>query len=210
MNCNALLPFLSGVILLLTLGGCQSPYHSDQGALAGGLLGAGTGAVVGHALGSTAGGALIGAGVGALGGAAIGAGMDESEARNRALIEQKLGRQVVAGAVTAPEVVSMTRSGVDDDLIVNHIRSHGVAAPMQSADLIYLQQQGVHKRVIEALQTQPPVQVAQPVAAVPVYPGPQPVMVQEYWAPPPPPGYYYRPCYRPEPNVSWGVSVSGR
>ena len=49
---------------------------------------------MGHALGNTGAGAAIGAGVGVLSGAAIGAGMDETEARNRALIEAKLGRQV--------------------------------------------------------------------------------------------------------------------
>ena len=41
-------------VAVATSTGCQSPYHTDQGALLGGVLGAGTGAVVGHALGNTA------------------------------------------------------------------------------------------------------------------------------------------------------------
>ena len=105
--------------------------------------------------GNTGAGAAIGAGVGALSGAAIGAGMDESEARNRALIEARLGRQVAAGAVTIPDVVAMTRSGVDEGLIINHVHAHGLAAPLQASDVIYLQQQGVSRNVIAVMQTEP-------------------------------------------------------
>lgn len=203
MKFKARLLVLLGLVVALASVGCQSPYHTDQGALTGGLLGAGTGAVVGHALGNTAAGAALGAGVGALGGAAIGAGMDETEARNRALIEQKLGRQVVAGAVSVPDVVSMTRSGVDEELIVNHIRVHGMAAPLQTADLIYLQQQGISRRVIETMQSSP-LPTVQTAGAVPVYayPPPQPVIVEDYWGRP----HYYRPYYRPQPSVSWGMT----
>jgi hypothetical protein len=176
-----------GVLLAFSLAGCASPYHSDQGALFGGLLGAGTGAVVGHALGSTAGGALVGAGVGALGGAAIGAGMDETEARNRAMIEQQLGRQVAAGAVTIPDVVNMTRARVTEEVIMTHLNYHGLAAPLQANDIIYLRQQGVSDRVIQAMQATAVATVQpQPVAAVPVYAAPPPpgIIIEERWGPP--------------------------
>jgi hypothetical protein len=183
-----LLVGLPGIVLALSFSGCASPYHSDQGALFGGLLGAGTGAVVGHALGSTAAGAAIGAGVGAIGGAAIGHGMDETEARNRALIEQRLGRQVAAGAVTVPDVVNMSRNGISEELIINHLRYHGLAAPVQTNDIIYLQQQGVSQRVIATMQATQvaTVQVAQPVpVAVPVYESPPPgIIIEERWGPP--------------------------
>ncbi len=198
MNRRCPNPLVIG-LMLLPLAGCQSPYHSDQGALFGGLLGAGTGAVVGHALGNTGAGAAVGAGVGALSGAAIGAGMDETEARNRTLIEQRMGQQVAAGAVTTPDVIAMTRAGVDEDLIVNHIRAHGLAAPLQTSDVIYLQQQAVSKRVIEAMQTQP-------VATVPMQAmQPAPVYVEERWGPP---GYYYgHPrYYAPPPRIGVGLS----
>ena len=39
--------------------GCQSPYHSDRGAVLGGLLGAGTGAIIGGATGQPGAGAAI-------------------------------------------------------------------------------------------------------------------------------------------------------
>src|SRR6185295_7064862 len=100
--------------LLLAATGCQSPYHSDQGALFGGLTGAGLGAIVGNASGNPGAGAAIGAGVGALSGAAVGGALDDIEARNRAEIEARLGRQVAAGAVTIADVIAMTRAGVAD------------------------------------------------------------------------------------------------
>src|SRR6202795_2818657 len=65
-------PVLAVMSSFVCMSGCASPYRSDQGALLGGLGGAGLGAVVGHAVGNTGAGALIGAGVGALSGAAIG------------------------------------------------------------------------------------------------------------------------------------------
>jgi hypothetical protein len=172
--------------LLLSLGlcmavvsttGCQSPYHSDQGALMGGLLGAGTGAIVGGATGHPGAGAAIGAGVGALSGAAIGNGMDEVEANNRAMIAQQLGRQVAPGAVTPGDVIAMTKAGVNEELIVNHVHAHGMATPLQAADLIQLQQEGVSTQVISQMQASPP-RPAQPVVVQQA--GPPPVIIEEY------------------------------
>ncbi len=118
-------------LAIVSLTGCASDSHTDQGAVVGGLLGAGTGAIIGHAMGNTGAGAAIGAGMGALSGAAIGHGQDEIEAKNRALIAQQLGRQVNAGAVTPKDVIDMTKAGVNEDLILNHIRVHGMAAALQ-------------------------------------------------------------------------------
>ncbi|MBN1395440.1 MAG: hypothetical protein JW959_10485 [Pirellulales bacterium] len=199
-----LLPMMGLLSVVLCHSGCQSPYHSDRGALLGGLLGAGTGAIVGDQMGNAGAGTAIGAGLGALGGAAIGNAIDESEARNRAMIAQQLGRQVAAGAVTIDDVIAMTAAGVDEELIVNHVRANGMVAALQAGDLIRLQQQGVGKRVVAAMQ-EPPRQAVHPVAVQES----TPVIVEEYhyapyWGP-----RYYRPhrCH-PHPGVSWGVSIS--
>lgn len=198
---------LLAAIITPIAAGCYSPYHTDRGALVGGLTGAGVGALVGNAVGNTGAGAAIGAGVGALSGAAIGSSMDEMEARNRAMIEQQLGRRVAAGAVTIDDVVAMTRGGVNDELIVNHVRAHGMARPLQASDLIMLQQQGVSTRVIAAMQEPPAPKTA-------VQPPPQPVIIEQ--APPPVivapyDPYWRRPCYphhhHRHPGVSWGISV---
>jgi hypothetical protein len=185
--------FVCVLAALSLASGCASPTHTDQGALFGGLLGAGTGAVIGHAAGNTAAGAAIGAGVGALSGAAIGAGQDQIEAKNRAAIEQQVGRQM-AGAVHIDDVIAMTRAGVQPELIMNHVRAHGMAAPLQASDLIMLQQQGVDGRVIATMQATPVPCVAQPV------------IVQEESAPPPPiivEGYYGRPHWGPPHRGYW-------
>ena len=175
----SLLLLLIGLVPVAMSSGCCSPSHAENGAVAGGLIGAGTGAVVGHALGNTAGGALVGAGGGALSGAAIGNGMDESEAQNRAMIAQQLGRQVDPGAVTISDVIAMKQANVNEDLMINHIHAHGMAAPLQTNDLINLPQQGISSRVIAAMQESPPRQ--QPVV---IQQAPPPVIVEEY------PGYY--------------------
>ncbi len=194
------------LLLVAAAPGCRSPYHADQGALGGGLLGAGAGALVGNAVGNTAGGAAIGAGLGALTGAAIGQGMDEVEANNRAMIEQQMGRALPVGSVSMNEVIAMSQAGVDDSLIVTHIRSNGMVAPPQSGDLIALKQQDVSPQVISAMQAPPP-QPRQVVVQPP--PAVRPVIVEEYhYGPPcwgPRYGYRHRYRHRPGAHVHWSV-----
>ncbi|MCR4412500.1 MAG: glycine zipper domain-containing protein [Thermoguttaceae bacterium] len=186
--------------------GCYSPYHADRGALIGGLGGAGVGALVGHATGNTGAGTAIGAGVGALSGALIGNSMDEMEARNRAMIEQHLHQPLAPGAVTLDDVIAMTRAGVAEDLIINHIRANGVARPLQTPDLIQLQQQGVSPNVIRTMQDSPPPSQSVAVPAPP----PRPVIVEEYYYDPywyPPPWRYHYHGYHRGPHVGVGFSV---
>ncbi len=179
--------------LALTATGCASPYRSDQGAALGGITGAGVGALVGEAVHHPLAGAAIGAGVGALSGAAVGSSLDQIEAHNRAEIAARMGQPLGPGAVNTADVVAMTRAGVPEDVIVNQIRIHGMAAPLQAGDLIALQQQGVSSRVVQVMQTpqpmvaaQQPMVVQQPPVVVGGYVGPPP-----YWGPYP----YYRPYY---------------
>jgi outer membrane lipoprotein SlyB len=180
--------FFTSLPLLFALGatGCQSPYHSDQGALTGGLLGAGAGAIIGKACGNPLAGAAIGAGAGALTGAAIGSQMDATEARNRAIIAQQMGRELRAGAVTIDDVVAMTRARVGEEIIITQVRAHGMAYPLRSSDLIYLQQQAISPQVIAAMQACPPAEM-QPQTVIVEQPAPPPVVVGGYYGP------YYRP-----------------
>ena len=196
-----------GLLLAVLAAGCNSPYHADRGALFGGLLGAGTGAIVGDALGNAGAGAAIGAGVGALSGAAIGEGMDRIEAENRAMIAAQLGREVRAGAVTIDDVVMMSQAGVDDSLIINHIRANGMARVPGTHELINLNNSGVSTEVIRVMQEPPPQK--QPETVVIERQAPTPVVVEEYHYGPPvyhrPPYYHYR-HRRPAPRVGWGIS----
>ncbi|MGO8748469.1 MAG: glycine zipper domain-containing protein [Thermoguttaceae bacterium] len=172
---------LSGFLLAsLALTGCAT--NTGTGAVVGGATGAGIGALVGSATGHAGAGAAIGAGVGALTGAAVGNSMDAQEKRNREIIEARMGR-AMAGAATKEDVIAMTQNHIDEPLIINHIRSHGVAYPPSAGDIIYLQQNGVSPQVIAVMQSTPPVQ-----PAVVVQPAPPPVVVDG--------GYYYgRPYY---------------
>ena len=185
---------LSSVCLLAVMlfaSGCATSNHAEEGTLLGGLFGAGSGAIIGKAVGgSPATGAVIGAGVGAVSGAALGAGQDQAEAKNRAIIEQQVGRQM-AGAVHIDDVLAMTRAGVHPDLIANHVRAHGMIAPLQASDLIMLQQQGVDSRVIATMQATPVPNVPQQVIVE--QQGPPAVIVG---------GYYGRPYYH-HPHPYW-------
>lgn len=202
---------LAGLVLVLVFlcsAGCQSPYRADQGALLGGLGGAGVGALVGHAVGHTGAGAAIGAGVGALSGAAVGQSLDDIEAKNRALIEAKLQRPVGKNAVTLDDVIAMSKAGVTEDVIAQHVRIHGVVRQLQATDIIMLQQEGVSPAVIRAMQEPP---ISQRETVVVDRAPPQQVIIREgYYHDPwrphyyPPPHRYY---YGPPPPQSWGGTL---
>ncbi len=168
------------------------------------------GGIVGHQFHSTGAGALIGAGAGALTGAVVGNKIDENDARNRALIEARLGRPVGPGAVSIEDVIAMTRAGVDEQVIVGHVNNNGVVRPLTTGDITFLTQNGVSSRVIQSMQA--PARQVQPVI---VQQAPPPVIVEQpyyydpYWGP----HYYHRPYpyYGAPPGCGrWGRdSVSG-
>jgi hypothetical protein len=189
---------LATCALAVSLVGCHSPYASDRLAGAGALLGGGAGAIIGSHGGHAAEGALIGAALGAAGGAVTGDAIDNAEARNRAVIESRLGRPVPVGAVTIDDIVAMTRSGVPEEVIVSHIEGRGMAQVVTPNDTIIMQQQGVSPRVQLAAQ-----RIRGPVV---VRGGPPPAVVvaEPYYGPP----CYYHPrryC-APPPVVGFGFS----
>ncbi len=193
--------WLTLVALVASSTGCKT--YEGQGAAIGGLGGAGLGALVGSATGHAGAGAAIGAAAGALGGAAVGGALDDIDAKNKAQIAASMnGRPVPAGAVSVVDVVNMTHAGVAEELIVNHVRAHGVNVALQSQDLIYLQQQGVSPRVVQAMQDTGIRPVVYQTSA------PPPVVVERvydpYWGPYYRHGYYYRHC---QPAVGVGVIV---
>lgn len=192
---------LAGVLLALLATGCRSPYYADRGAAAGGLTGAALGAVIGEHNDNPLAGAIIGGAVGTMAGAAVGDAIDADIARNDALIQQQLGRRL-AGAVTTADVVAMTHAGLGDDVIVTHIRANGVAQRPAVQDMISLKNQGVSDVVINALQSQPPIQASGPP------PGGRPVIVEERhyvaptcWGPP----WHHHHHYRRPAGVHWSV-----
>lgn len=188
---------LLAFFVISCVAGCHSPYASDRLAAAGGLVGAGTGAIIGSQTGHAAGGALIGGALGAAAGGITGGAIDDAEARNRAAIEGRMGRPVPPGAVSVNDVIAMSRSGVPDDVIISHVESRGMAHPVNTGDIIRMQNEGVQAAVMAA--TQRPMG---PVVVRPV-PPPRAVIVEgpPYYHCPPP---YYRRYYGPQ--VGFGFS----
>lgn len=194
---------------LPVLAGCAMNSRAENGALLGGLGGAGLGAIAGHQVGHTGAGAAIGALAGAVTGTVVGDQIDQVEARNRAEIEARLGRPVAAGAVSIENVVEMTQRGVHEDVIAQHVRAHGMTRPLTTDDLIRLTNSQVSDRVIRAMQEQPAPRYVQPAAYV--APAPPPVIVERYYDPYPPycgPYYHRRHHHHHHPGYSVGFSFS--
>src|SRR5262245_6493972 len=116
-RCQAAI-LLLGVV---SAGGCFSPYYRDQGALLGGLGGAGIGAAIGEHNGNPLAGAAIGAVAGTLAGSAVGDSIDQDIAAREAYIASQIGRPVT-GAVTPADVVAMTQARLADGIIIGHIQ----------------------------------------------------------------------------------------
>jgi hypothetical protein len=177
---------LTAVLPVVSVCGCSSLSHTENGTLAGGAIGAGTGAIVGHALGSTAGGALVGAGVGALSGGLIGHAADESEKKAVA------AAQAARPPLGMTDVIQMAQAHVSDDLIISDIRSTGSVFHLSGQDTIWLKQNGVSDRVVQEMMLTANRYPRRVYTAAPVYG--EPVYVME---PAPPP-------------VSVGVGFAGR
>jgi Glycine zipper len=187
------------LLTVLAASGCESASYGQRGAGLGALGGAGIGALIGHATGHTAAGALIGTGVGAVTGAVVGTSLDDIQARNRAEISARLGREVIPGGATTTEVLAMTRAGVDPQLIINYVNASGMVQPVTVQDVIYLHEQGVSSDVIQATQNPRVAQYAPQVVRV-VPPRETVIIEDNAWGSP------Y--CY-PHYNFSYGCGGCG-
>ena len=150
------------------------PAKSKSLGIFGGLAGAGIGAAIGQEGGDALPGAAIGGAIGALSGAILGGAVDDEETRQNVYRQQQYEQQQQwAQRVSLTEVVSMSQAGLGDEVIINQIRTKGMAQTLTSNDLIVLKQQGVSDRVINAMQYQPqPTQVIRQV---------RPIVVQEHY-----------------------------
>ncbi len=96
-----------GAVCVLALAGCESmgtaaQSKRNQGAVMGGLLGAGTGAILGNQTGHAGAGTAIGAALGALGGGLMGNALEEQD--------RKIEQQQYPSAGTAPTSAAATAS----------------------------------------------------------------------------------------------------
>lgn len=178
--------------------------NTQRGAAVGGLTGAIAGGLIGDHNGEAGAGAAIGGVIGAVTGGLLGNASDkEAEYRRQQVINHQYQQQLTyrQSAVSLVDVVSMTRSGLSETVIINQINQRGVQSKLQVADIISLHQRGVSEQVISAMQQAPTGdlqvarveyghQVVQPTTVIT-----RPVIVEEHYLLPhyaPPRAYYYR------------------
>lgn len=168
---------------------------TQRGATLGGLAGAIAGGLIGDHNDEAGAGAAIGGILGAVTGGIMGNAADKDRAdqqysrqyaqQQRYYQQQQRQNQRatrVLSAVSIGDVVSMSRNGLSDTVIINQIGQRGVQQQLQVAGIITMHQQGVHESVITAMQ-RARVGDAQPVAVAPQYVAPvvvrQPTVVYE-------------------------------
>lgn len=208
MKTRWILPILTVCFAVPTIGRTQT-YQTERGALLGGVGGALAGAAIGKNNGDTGAGALIGGAVGLATGALIGNSM-EQKAQARAYEQQQIYR--MSRAVSTTDVITMTRNGLSDDVVANHIRENGVQRKLEVSDVIMLHKNGVSEVVITAMQN---ASVGTPVYVAPPQYAPRPVIVQEhyyvrpsYWHCPPYYGHHhhFHHHHHPHSHFHWGVT----
>ncbi len=195
-------------VLAIGFGGqANGQANKQRGATFGGLAGAIAGGLIGDHNDEAGAGAAIGGVVGAVAGGILGNAADkDAELRRRqaayqnAQVYQQNAQAyqyaqaqqatVIQSAVTLQDVISMSRSGLSDQVINNQIRQRGYVGKLVVADIIALHQQGVRESVITTLQTAGPpratIAVARPAPTVVqqhiVHPQPT-VIIQEHVMP---------------------------
>jgi uncharacterized membrane protein YgcG len=72
------------------------------------------------------------------------------------------------------EVLQLTRANVGEDVIVTYVQNSGNAYGLEANQILYLKQQGISERIINAMLTQPKAAVAATTVPTPATPAPQP------------------------------------
>lgn len=181
MTCKTVSVALLGVATALAGPATSASAQTGQqrGATLGGLAGAVAGGIIGDNNNEAGAGAAIGGVIGAVAGGILGNAEDKERAaatQQYYYQQQQLQAQQAAQTMTAvsiTDVISMSRSGLSDPVIINQINQRGVQTQLQVADIITLHQQGVREHVITAMQSAPVGR--QTVARV----APAPVVVQQ-------------------------------
>ncbi|TWU50922.1 hypothetical protein Poly51_42150 [Rubripirellula tenax] len=169
---------------------------TQRGATLGGLGGAVAGAIIGDHNGEAGAGAAIGGVIGAVTGGLLGNANDKQRAaqqQQQYYYQQQQQTYATQSSVSIQDVISMSRSGLSEGVIINQINQRGTQVTLQVPDIIALHQQGVSENVISALQRAPSGSQRIARAPEPVYVAPSPVIVEERYIVPsyPPPSYHY-------------------
>ena len=157
---NSLFLCAMTLALLATPGFSYAQYRSpgagqQRGAVTGGLAGAIAGGLIGDHNDEAGAGAAIGGVLGAVAGGIFGNAKDKEnryQREQRQYYQQQQQAVVAQTSVSVADVVSMSRSGLSETVIINQIQSRGVQSQPQVSDIIAMHGQGVSERVLSAMQ----------------------------------------------------------
>ncbi len=170
-----------------------SQSKTKDGAVLGGIGGAVVGGIIGHQNDETPEGILIGSAVGAIAGGILGNVRDKQIQEQRyyqhqAWQSQQAVRhaqqtQVRRCGVSISDIISMSRSGVSEMVIISHVQSNGIQRKLEVSEIIALHQSGVSDNVIATMQN---AHInGQTTYVAPVRPQPSSVIVHETYSPAP-------------------------
>jgi len=156
--------------------------RAQRGAVLGGLGGAVVGGLIGDHNDKAGAGAAIGGALGIVGGAVLGNARDKEinaqrqqqqyYYQQRSYAQQQRQYVQTQAAVSINDVITMSRSGLSDSVVMNQIQTRGVQQQLQVSDIIAMHQQGVSDIVISTMQ-------GARVGGGAVYSQPQSIIVQQ-------------------------------
>ena len=157
MKRHDVLSVLCLLAMSLMLFGCET--KAQTGALVGTGAGAGLGAIIGHQSGHAGAGALIGGAVGAGGGYIVGNEMDKKDQRerDRAYDRSTQDRRyeeapAAAGGVSRNDVITWTKQGMKDEIIIDRIERSRAVFRLTAADENDLRDNSVSEDVIRTMK----------------------------------------------------------
>src|SRR5258706_2556721 len=159
MKKQALVYVLAVSAVVLT--GCVNPDGTQNNTAGGALLGGAVGAITGAAIGGPrngGAGALMGAAAGAIGGGLIGNSMDqEQNARLRAQAPQTYVKVDQGQPLSVADVKALAKAGINEDVIINQIKSSRSVYHLSVADIIDLRDSGVSDKIVNFMINTPSV-----------------------------------------------------
>ncbi len=175
---------------------CQDAYSQSKtkdGAVLGGIGGAVVGGIIGHQNDETPEGIIIGSVAGAVAGGILGNIRDKQIQEQRyyqhqawqsqQALRHSQQSQIRRCGASISDVISMSRSGVSELVIVSHIQNNGIQRKLEVSEIITLHQSGVSDNVIAAMQN---ARISgQPSYIAPQRSGPTSVIVHETYSPAP-------------------------
>jgi uncharacterized protein YcfJ len=149
--------FLSAAMVFSIIGCQNSPNRAGEGAVIGGLVGAGAGMIIGNQgrdRGKGRGeGALIGGALGALGGALVGSQIQKQPAQQQSVQSQQQAQAALnPNQMSLQQIVDLTQQDIHEDVIIDRIRLSNSKFSLTPEDVTYLQQNKVNEKVIKVMQ----------------------------------------------------------